>query len=646
METILGKNIILLFILLTGCSSPSEVAIQDTLAVAGSNAEELISVINHYNRTKDSLRQHAAIFLIKNMSDHHSLRSIGLDSLTSILMKRDTIVAKDEINKIWEKLCRKDSVYCTYDAQLLTAKFLIEEIDKSFETWQQSPWRDNVDFEMFCKYILPYRFKDEPLILGWRDSLREKYGSLVKEIKDMDVAYGKVYSTIYENMKAKTDVPYLTDPSTMQRIFRGGCLQRAIYVGTVMRALGLPVTIDGIDHWANVSTSGHYWVALVHKEGMATYCEKDSLAHMHNAIDASTYPLKRTIEKDYAYDTTFKKKVCKIFRLTYGKQETIIPYKDVPREMIKQFYSPFRKDVSYEYGLTDTIAISFPNGISTGFLCIFVTGKGWHPVDVSPIIDNIAQFRNVGDSVVYIGAYFDRAGKLKCIGYPTLITNGQEKVFVPNDNNRYKVSLTRKYPLTGNFISDWSMMRESRFDMSSDTTSSKWSLFAKITRTPVFRNVVKNGTHKHFRYLRYCHSESERIPHLAEVQFFAGGKLIKSKPQGKDCKQVENCTDGDFFTTAKGLSNTYSILFDLGKIQAIDSILFVPKNDGNFVIPGDQYELFYYDDGWISTGIKESDGFKVTFDNVPDGSILWLRDISKGNEERIFTYENGKQVWW
>lgn len=646
MGTIMEKIIVLPVFLLIGCSSSPEACIRETLDISGSNAEELISVIEHYNSTNDSLKQRAAIFLVKNMCAHHSLRSIGLDSLTNILMKCDTIVAKDEINKIWKKLSQKDSVYRVYDAQSLNAKFLIEEIDKSFETWQQSSWKNDVDFEMYCKYILPYRLKDEPLKSGWRDSLRNKYGSLVRGISDMDIAYGKVYSAIYENMKAKTEMPYLTDPVIMQRIFRGGCLQRAIYVGSVMRALGLPVIIDGIDHWANVSTSGHYWVALVHKEGIATYSDKDSLAHIHNMIDASHYPLKRTIEKDYAYDTTFTKRVAKIFRLTYEKHEPVISDRYVPREIAKRFNSPFRKDVSCEYDLTDSLDFRFPNGISTGFLCTFITGKGWYPVCYSPITDNMARFRNIGDSVVYIGAYYDKTERLKCIGLPILIANGQKRNFLPDNENRHKISVTRKYPLTGNFISDWSMMRNARIEVSNDTTSSKGEIFAKIERTPVFHNIVKSGKHKCFRYLRYCNTESERIPHLAEVQFFDGDRIVKSKALGIDCEQVENCIDGDFFTAARGISNSYSILFDLGRAQKIDSILFVPKNDGNFVIPGDQYELLYYDDGWMSAGLKKSEDFKVTFENVPDGALLWLRDITKGKEERIFTYENGKQIWW
>ena len=60
----------------------------------------------------------------------------------------------------------------------------------------------------------------------------------------------------------------------------------------------------------------------------------------------------------------------------------------------------------------------------------------------------------------------------------------------------------------------------------------------------------------------------------------------------------------------------------------------------------DTYELFYWQDGWISLGKKQPDGDSVVYDNVPIKALLWLRDLTKGREERPFTYENGKQIWW
>jgi hypothetical protein len=32
--------------------------------------------------------------------------------------------------------------------------------------------------------------------------------------------------------------------------------------------------------------------------------------------------------------------------------------------------------------------------------------------------------------------------------------------------------------------------------------------------------------------------------------------------------------------------------------------------------------------------------------NMPTNALFWLRDLTKGKEERPFTYENGQQVWW
>ncbi len=34
------------------------------------------------------------------------------------------------------------------------------------------------------------------------------------------------------------------------------------------------------------------------------------------------------------------------------------------------------------------------------------------------------------------------------------------------------------------------------------------------------------------------------------------------------------------------------------------------------------------------------------YDNIPSHALLLLRDHTRGKEERIFTLENGEQVWW
>ena len=108
----------------------------------------------------------------------------------------------------------------------------------------------------------------------------------------------------------------------------------------------------------------------------------------------------------------------------------------------------------------------------------------------------------------------------------------------------------------------------------------------------------------------------------------------------------ERANDGDWFRVLENATPGYCIGMDFGSPQRIDTIVFYPQNDDNFVKPGLQYELLYYDLGWKKIATKMSNGYSVCFENVPSGALLLLRCDDGGNEERIFTWENGKQVWW
>jgi hypothetical protein len=66
----------------------------------------------------------------------------------------------------------------------------------------------------------------------------------------------------------------------------------------------------------------------------------------------------------------------------------------------------------------------------------------------------------------------------------------------------------------------------------------------------------------------------------------------------------------------------------------------------NFIEIGHQYELMFFDKGWQSLGLKTATDSHLEYNNVPGNSVLLLCDLTAGKEERIFNYENGKQVWW
>ena len=49
--------------------------------------------------------------------------------------------------------------------------------------------------------------------------------------------------------------------------------------------------------------------------------------------------------------------------------------------------------------------------------------------------------------------------------------------------------------------------------------------------------------------------------------------------------------------------------------------------------------------GWRSLGKQTATDYVLKYDNVPDNALLWLRNYSRGKEERAFYYKGGKQVF-
>lgn len=85
---------------------------------------------------------------------------------------------------------------------------------------------------------------------------------------------------------------------------------------------------------------------------------------------------------------------------------------------------------------------------------------------------------------------------------------------------------------------------------------------------------------------------------------------------------------------------------DLGGERTVTGVAYCPRNDSNNIYPHCTYELFCWDGGWKSLGQRTGQKDSLVYENVPSGCLYILRNRTEGKEERLFTYENGKQVWW
>jgi hypothetical protein len=255
-------------------------------------------------------------------------------------------------------------------------------------------------------------------------------------------------------------------------------------------------------------------------------------------------------------------------------------------------------------------------------------------------------------------------------GYPIIADKENNRVLKPDTENRQTMVLNRKYPVKSNTLIHHYHMLGGMFEASVDDPDfERRDTLYTIYETPKSTfQTIELEPDKKYKYARY------RVPYgvfsLAEMRFF--------DPRG-DTIRVGKKEYFNFFVnavltadrlTSDGLSDMYEFkesLFDndplsyvttdissydvwLGvefeKPTRIAKIEFCPRTDGNDVAPGDEYELFYWDDEWIGMGRRIAQGYTLTYENVPSGALYWLRNYTKGEEERPFTYENGKQVWW
>lgn len=645
-----GKHAVLYIFLfiMSAVSVSCEQDFKQTHSIAGENYNELYESLTHYSGCGKNyhLKRQAVKFLLDNMGTHHTQTSEAVDSFIASIHTSDTVVHSTKLRELWNSFNKYDVQRTVeYDAQTLTANYMIDNVDGAFRAWESAPWHNEVGFSLFRQYVLPYRISTEHLPpIGWRDSLMNKYSNTLNGATDLKTAYENVYKSLYKAMLIKDfGYPYLLDAIEMQRVNKGSCLQRSVYIATVMRALGIPATVEVVDQWANYGTAGHSWVALVTSHGTYTIAEGDTVARMDNELNSAIFTRKFKVSDGFPYDTNFKKRSAKVWRMTFDRQKTF-PFDNTAPEVVNEtLVNQYRKDVSSIYGLRSSAVIDINTNTKHAYLCIYATGNGWTPVASATSVLGKYRFKNIGDSIVYLPVVYKK-GIQTPVGEPFFIASGHVRYFPPM-KRKGTIAIDRKYPLVPSHIKNWSELRCGRFEGSNDSLFLYCDTLYEIKKTPVFRNVINIHGNKNYRYVRYVSPSKNRCP-ITEIEIYERDVILKGTPFGHDVRNAQKCFDGDTFTPVDKPQVGYSVGLDIGEPKRISRIVYFPKNDGNFVVPGDEYELYYFDKSWCLAGSLIADDYKLVFPEVPYGSILLLRDLSKGIEERIFTYTHGKQQWW
>lgn len=196
--------------LLIGCGKQRQQSaskIEQALKAAGSNRAEIEQVLGHYSG--DSLRLAAATFLIENMPGHVSYRDRDgekafyhiADSLFETIREEAYDRRRAVIDSLMGlKVAQFWKEGHVQDIEIISADFLIANIDSAFAIWEHSPWARHLDFDEFCETLLPYKIAELQPLDNWRSQMKNRYTAGIVNLAYCDpYRYSPVYACIEMN---------------------------------------------------------------------------------------------------------------------------------------------------------------------------------------------------------------------------------------------------------------------------------------------------------------------------------------------------------------------------------------------------------------------------------------------------------------
>lgn len=635
-------------LLLGSCRMPTPTpGVEEALSKAGSNRDELFQVIRHYQNGEDSLKQKAALFLIENMTDKFYYTGKAIDEYYAFIDSVYQIQQEEyDIPTIYDEFRRKNKYLeekptINQDVRTLSANYLIRNIEEAFAIWNR-PWNQHLNFEEFCEFILPYRVGIE-IPETWRQLYKERFEDIlqsdtIQTAKQACVAINNELIKLPIHIATTSVLAINLRPSTLANIKFGLCGDYANLAIFAMRALGIPVAIEIIPHWGRGNNS-HAFNDVY-----------DNNHTFHDFSGAEQNPDKHLIR--------FKNEIPKVYRKTFGKHKNSLAMLHGNEDIPAFFKNAYMTDVTENYPFIESKDISIPLPEKTNrkfaYLCVF-DPNGWTPVGWGNIKKDKIQFQAVGPNIVYHAALYANE-KLELVGNPFLVdTLGDISYYTPQiEKINYVLERKKAEPNYLAYLPP--LMNGCQFQGADNQEFKNPVTLYTITRNPNFKyTTVASESSKAEKYVRYLSSD-KTWGNMAEVEFYSANSEnpLKGKVIGNYEPSIyyprygaEMLFDNDPLTFFHSNDTLSWGGLELKEANVISKIRFIIRNDDNGIRKGHEYELFYMNKGnWDSLGkLTATEDDKLLYKQIPTGALYWLRDYTKGKEERIFEIKNNTVIW-
>lgn len=660
------------FFFLISCR-PYPDKVEQALILSGNHKEELIKVLEYY-RDKDDLKFDAACFLIGNMPYHKSKIQQELPAAyycyfrkIDSICRTDSDAVKDEslkrcLGKIFDSIPIPLETQSKPDIQFLSADYLIDNIELAFDEWQSSALLRQLSFDDFKEWILPYRTVDESLVDDKRtlrsiifERLTEEGMTDIRKPIDCYRKYVRLQKEMNDYITSSHHVgPF--DPFIPA--FKMDCHNLAARTCNYFRACGIPVVYEFTPQWPD-KDSKHYWCA-----------SPDS----NHVLQPYTPPYNNLRED---WDSNLKY-VGKVFQRTFGTIENSPYFLKNKGEIVPSYFDVATiKDVTERYhlckALTIPIKCNSPNNLA--YLSFFNTKENLMPVAWGEVnkCKRSVTFLQVPVNMLFFPTYMSEDGGLSCFGNPFIFRyDSVTKQVVCKEAGKetgvkIPMHLLRKYPSKKHLDESRKTLQGAHLLGADDWDGPYDTLFViKNVPGPYWQEYCFSNLHK-YRYYRFAPKDGLPMD-IAEFEFL-GKKDTKhsySIPTKLPVfsKAMENVESDEYMKvegTPMKTGPLYSNFFDgdpetytrwgyLGmdfkSPVCVSRIRLLPRTALNMIEPSQRYQLLYFKDGsWIEHAILVSRYNYLDIDSVPAGTVYWLRNLDKGNEELPFFYENGKQIF-